>query len=346
MNEIQFIRQNKDVWDNVERLCLEPGVYEPDELATAYQQLTTDLAFAQTHFPDAPVAAYLNDLAMALHAQVYRRHPARWQQVLHFLAYDVPQEFYDHRLALLASLIVFLVGTTLGIVSQITDAEYAREVLGDYYVNMTLENIDNGTPVAVYGTGSRLDSFFEITLNNVGVAFRCYVGGLLTIFGAGLMLIYNGLMLGSFQTFFFQHGVGPESMLAIWLHGTIEISSIIVAGGAGIVLGTGWLYPGTYKRSEAFMRSARQSLRIVTGTVPLFVVAGFIEGFFTRHTEWPDGLRLAIILASFVFMVWYVIIWPRRLQQPGEHYGWWKRQYLKWRAKRMRRHAAAVKSNA
>ena len=119
-------------------------------------------------------------------------------------------------------------------------------------------------------------------------------------------------MLGSFQTFFLQQGVLGESMLAVWLHGTLEISAIIVAGAAGLSMGNGWLFPGTYSRMQSFRLGARRGLKIVVGTVPIFCVAGFIESFMTRHTEWPDALRLFIIGFSLCFVIYYYVLLPRR----------------------------------
>ena len=101
-------------------------------------------------------------------------------------------------------------------------------------------------------------------------------------------------------------------MLAVWLHGTLEIWAIIVAGAAGLALGNGWLFPGTYSRKESFMRGAKKGLKIIVGTVPVFVMAGFIEGFITRHTELPDFLRLSIILLSLAFIIYYYIYLPNR----------------------------------
>ena len=182
--------------------------------------------------------------------------------------------------------------------------------MGNRYVEMTLNNIENGTPMAVYDGGSEGLMFFMITKNNIGVSFMAFVSGLLTSFGTGLILLQNGVMLGAFQTFFAQHGLLWESALAIWLHGTIEISAIIVAGAAGLAMGNGWLFPGTYSRLYSFRRGAKRGLKIVIGTVPLFCVAGFIEGFLTRHTEWPDMGRLTIILLSAAFIIYYYIVLP------------------------------------
>ena len=96
------------------------------------------------------------------------------------------------------------------------------------------------------------------------------------------------------------------------MHGTLEIWSIIVAGAAGLALGNGWLFPGTYSRLESFRRGAKRGLKIVIGTVPVFIMAGFIEGFITRHTELPDMLRLGIILTSLAFIIFYYIYLPNR----------------------------------
>ena len=102
---------------------------------------------------------------------------------------------------------------------------------------------------------------------------------ILTSFGTGYMLFSNGVIFRSFPDILFILCLLWDSMLAIWLHGTLEIWAIIVAGAAGLALGNGWLFPGTYSRLESFKRGAKRGLKIVVGTVPVFIMAGFIEGF-------------------------------------------------------------------
>lgn len=166
--------------------------------------------------------------------------------------------------------------------------------------------------MAVYNGSPEAPMFLGITINNIKVSFLCFAAGILTSFGTGLILLQNGIMLGSFQMFFYQHDLLWESALAVWLHGTLEIWAIIVAGAAGLALGNGWLFPGTYSRLESFRRGAKRGLKIVIGTVPVFIMAGFIEGFITRHTELPDMLRLGIILTSLAFIIFYYIYLPNR----------------------------------
>ena len=259
-----------------------------------------------------PRRAYLNNLASALHNKIYRNKREKWTRVITFWTREIPQTMYEARRELRTSFLVFVISVVIGVISTVGDSDFVRLILGDYYVDMTLDNISKGTPMAVYDSSSELPMFLGITLNNVMVSFRCFAMGILTSFGTGYMLFSNGVMLGAFQIFFFQHGLLWESMLAIWLHGTLEIWAIIVAGAAGLALGNGWLFPGTYSRKEAFRRGARRGVKIVAGTVPVFIMAGFIEGFITRHTELPDALRLGVILISLAFILFYYIYLPNK----------------------------------
>ena len=310
MKEVVFIRQNIEKWRATEAIIDDIDNMSPDVLADAYVETTSDLAFAQSHYPQSRITMYLNNLASALHNELYRAKREQWTRLITFWTREVPAAMRRERRALLVSLLIFVVSAFIGVVSQLGDAEFCRLILGNGYVDMTLENIEKGNPMGVYGNNDELPMFLGITLNNIFVSFVVFAMGMLTTFGTGFKLFQNGVMLGSFQTFFFQQGVGYESMLAVWLHGTLEISAIIVAGAAGIVLGNGWLFPGTMTRLESFRQGARRSLKIVVGTVPLFIVAAFIEGFFTRHTEWPDAVRLTIILASLAFVFYYYVYLP------------------------------------
>ncbi|WP_300901677.1 stage II sporulation protein M [uncultured Bacteroides sp.] len=312
MKEVTFIRCNIEKWKETEKMVEQATSLSPDAVADVYTDLTADLAFAQTHFPASRITIYLNNLASALHNKIYRNKREKWTRVITFWTREIPQTMYEARRELRTSFLVFVISVVIGVISTVGDSDFVRLILGDYYVDMTLDNISKGTPMAVYDSSSELPMFLGITLNNVMVSFRCFAMGILTSFGTGYMLFSNGVMLGAFQIFFFQHGLLWESMLAIWLHGTLEIWAIIVAGAAGLALGNGWLFPGTYSRKEAFRRGARRGVKIVAGSVPVFIMAGFIEGFITRHTELPDALRLGVILISLAFILFYYIYLPNK----------------------------------
>ena len=298
MKEVLFIRTHFERWRATETL------------ADAYSELTADLAFAQTHYPHSRITLYLNNLASALHNELYGNRREKWSRLLTFWMREVPDVMWRERRLLLVSLFIFMTSVLVGVVSTLGDADFPRLVLGDAYMDMTLDNIDKGKPMGVYGQGEEGMMFLGITLNNVMVSFGMFASGLLTSFATGFQLFQNGLMAGCFDTFFYRQGLLGESLLATMLHGTLELSAIIVAGAAGLAMGNGWLFPGTYPRLESFRRGARRGMKIVVGTVPLFVVAGFIESFVTRHTELNDLLRLSVIGASLLFVIYYFIVLP------------------------------------
>ena len=313
MKQLLFIRHNFEMWEDMEKAVEDTNSLSPDETANMYIELTSDLAFAQTHYAGSRIELYLNRLAAALHNEIYRNKREKWSRLITFWTHELPLTLYQERRLLLCSLIITLVSTFIGAVSQWADPEFCRVILGDSYVDMTLENIKNGTPMAVYNSDEENEMFLAITLNNIGVSFLAFAAGLLTCLGTGLILLQNGIMLGAFETFFAQHGLFWESVLAVFLHGTLEISAIIVAGAAGIALGNGFVFPGTYPRLTAFRRGAKRGLKIVVGTMPIFILAAFIEGFVTRHTDIADELRAAFILLSLAFVIFYFVVWPQKV---------------------------------
>jgi uncharacterized membrane protein SpoIIM required for sporulation len=203
----------------------------------------------------------------------------------------------------------------IGAISTHYDESFPRAVLGDGYVEMTLENIENGDPMGVYKSMESNSMFLAITFNNLKVASYTFISGILFSLGTLYFLFQNGVMLGSFQYFFAQQGLLLDSFLTIWIHGTIEISSIIIAGTAGVVLGNSFLFPGTFTRKQSLIAGAKDSLKILISIVPLITLAGFLEGFVTRHTDAPNLLRGAIIFLSLIFILWYFVYYPIRLSK-------------------------------
>ena len=310
LKESVFIRKNIAKWERTETVVENAAAETPDRLAEVYVDITSDLSFAQTHYPQSRITTYLNNLASAIHNEIYRNKRERGSRFITFWTHEVPRAMYEARWLLLASLLIFVAGVLIGVLSQHVDTSYCRVIMGDSYMDMTEENIAKGHPLDVYGKMAEVSMFHTITLNNIGVSFRVFVMGLLTSLATAFMLLYNGIMIGVFDTYFAQHSLLAESLLGTMLHGTLELSAIVVAGAAGLAMGNGWLFPGTYSRLQSFRRGALRGLKIVVGTVPMFVVAGFIESFITRHTDMATGAKLAIIGLSAAFVLFYFVLWP------------------------------------
>lgn len=316
MKEVQFINNNSERWKEVEKfLSSKTHFQDPDKLAELFIQLTDDLSYSKTFYPQSKTTDYLNSLTSKLHQSVYKNKKEKRSRFITFWKTELPEVFYKRRKELLVSFIIFIAAIIIGIVSSEGDIGFVRLILGDSYVNMTLENIDQGDPLAVYKKMNGVDMFMGITFNNIRVSFFVFISGLLLSVGTVLLLLYNGIMLGTFHHLFFTHNLLFKSLLVVWIHGTLEISSIIIAGAAGLILGNSIFFPKTYSRRQSFMIAAKDGLKIIIGLIPLFITAGFLESFITRFTEMPVLINILIIGSSLTFIIWYVIIYPNQLNK-------------------------------
>ena len=310
MRESLFVKRNTDKWQAIEQ---NPS-RDPDELTERFVELTDDLSYARTFYPDSNVTRYLNGLAAQMHRGLMQNRRDDRSRFVTFWKYELPMLFWESHKLLAVSAGVFLIACVLGWVSAAHDNTFVRLILGDQYVNMTLENIKKGDPLGVYDSSDQATMFVQITLNNIYVAFRTFIFGLFASFGSIAMLFYNGVMLGSFQYFFYERGLLLDAVLKIWIHGTLEISAIVIAGCAGLTLGNSLLFPGTFSRIDSFKRGIKQGLKIAIGLVPIFIMAGFLESFVTRLTL-PPIVSGSIILISAAFIIWYFVLYPITLNR-------------------------------
>ncbi len=309
MKETKFIEQNQEKWSDIEKMLREDR-RDPDKLNDLFIQITDDLSYAHTFYPNRSVRVFLNVLAQQIFHNIYRgrRFPA--ERLRLFWTDELPRIMWEGRKALFLSFALFIFSFGIGVVSSRINPDFARIVLGDNYVDMTLANIKSGNPMAVYKDSGPLGATAGITANNLFVALRTAIFGVLASIGTVFIMLHNGIMVGAFQYFFIEHGVFWESFLSIWIHGTLEISAIIIAGAAGLVAGSGLLFPGTYRRTQAFQITMRRGLKIFIGIVPIIILAGFFEGFLTRYADTPGFIRAAFIFTSLFFVLWYFVWLP------------------------------------
>lgn len=314
MREAQFLKQNKDRWQQYERV----PTNDPDELADRFVQLTDDLAYARTFYPKSKTVQYLNGLASRSHLAIYKNRKEKKSRFRSFWTTELPLVLARYRKDLLYAFLFFFVFFLVGWLSAAKDDHFIRLILGDGYVNMTNENIEKGDPFGVYKKEDPLSMFLFIASNNIKVSFITYVFGIFACFLTVFLLLRNGIMLGSFMYYFFSKGLGTKAILVIFVHGTIEISSIIIAGACGLIIGKSWMFPGTYTRLEGLIKGAKDSLKIALALVAFFIVAAFFESFVTRHTEMPVWLSASILGGSLLLMVWYFVLYPQKVKRSFE----------------------------
>jgi uncharacterized membrane protein SpoIIM required for sporulation len=311
LREGQFIRKNIEKWKKYQ--------YEkpsnPDEMAEQFTELVNDLGYSKTFFPNSKVTQYLNGLASNIYLGIYQNKKEDGSRIIRFWKTELPLTIRKHHRVLLYAFLLFIGFVSMAIFSTLQDQTFVRGVLGDGYVEMTEENIAKGDPFGVYKDPDRLRMFLSIALNNIKVSFMVFVGGFLVSIGTIWMLFENGMMLGSFQTFFFTKGMGWNSILVVWIHGTLEISAIIIAGGAGMIIGNSILFPKTFSRLDSLKRGTRDGLKLMIGLVPIFIAAAFLEGFITRYSSMPKAISILILSSSLLFMTWYFIFYPIKVEK-------------------------------
>jgi len=323
MREVAFIKQNKEKWLEFEQAIFGKAKKNPDEIASLYIHLVNDLSYAQTYYPKSKTVIYLNHLAALTYQKIYKTKREETNRVAYFFKTEVPLIVYNNRRYVLYAFIMFFIFTAIGVLSASKDENFVRIILGDEYVNMTLKNIDEGNPVAVYKSGGSVGSFVGITLNNLKVGAYMFIfgitGGIMTMY----FLFQNAVMLGSFQYFFYEKGVFWESVRGIWIHGCMEIFGMVMECAAGLIFGAALLFPKTFSRVESLKTGFKSGLKIWVSTLPFTFAAGVLEGFVTRYSpDMPRVLNIAIILITLAAITYYYLIYPykvnKRIAQPAK----------------------------
>lgn len=309
MRETKFIDQKAEKWKRYEE-GLNSGDLGPDELERAFIELNDDLAYARTFYKNRSVRVFLNNLLTPFYDRIYRGRPRSIRRVGVFFTETAPRIHFQARRFMLVSFVAVLLGFLMGYFGTRHDNEFATTVLGNQYVQMTEENIAKGDPMGVYKDAEPGEMFFRITTNNLQVAFYFFIFGALFCIGTLYMLTINGIVLGAFTYMFTSRGLTTEYLLTVYQHGTLEILTMVIEGAAGIMMGAGFLFPGTLSRIQAVQNAARKSITMFLVCVPIIILAAFIESYLTRFTEIAAGLRALIIFLSLLFILYYFIVMP------------------------------------
>lgn len=315
MREVAFIKQNKEKWLRFEQSITGKVIQNnPDELANLYIHLMNDLSYAQTYYPKSKLVTYLNHLASQSYLKIYTTKRTSKNIFVKFFTEDVPLAAYQYRKQLYYALLFFALFAAIGVFSSANNQEFARQILGNHYVDQTLENIKSGDAVAVYKGGSTWGSFIGITFNNLKVGALLFLSGITAGIGTGYIMMENSIMVGVFQYFFHQENAFWESVRGIWIHGSFEIFAMIIECGAGFIIASSMFFPKTLSRKNAFKIGIRDAFKIFLSTIPFTIVAGFLEGYITRLSNvMPHFLSYGIILSSLSFIAYYYLIYPHRV---------------------------------
>jgi uncharacterized membrane protein SpoIIM required for sporulation len=302
MNIKQFVKQHREEWKQLEQLITSlhkkrhsmTGV-EIDQFHRLYQKTAQHLSYSQTYFPSEDVTPYLNGVVAKAHNLLYKDQISSMKQLQHFFSTKFIGLFLEQWKFVVIAMILFTVGAFGSYFAIINDSLHLYSILP--------ADIAQGVnPKQLGASDGAVDSPFmsaTIMTNNIQVAFLAFAGGvtfgLLTVY----ILIYNGIIVGALAALFWQHGMAYDFWAYIVPHGMIELTAIFIAGGAGLLMGYKLFVPGPYSRGFQLKQQAKRSVQLCLGTLPLFVIAGVIEGYIT-----PAAISLeAKYLVAFITVI-------------------------------------------
>lgn len=279
------------------------------ELGLLYRQTASDLAAVREDASNKQLALYLNQLLGRGHNLIYHGHKAKASAFLQFYGETYPRIFRQTLPQTLLAFAVFLVTGVASWIITVHDSGFAHRLLGPEMM-ATIERREMWTHSIV--TIKPLASSGIMT-NNLSVAFSTFALGITAGLGTIWMMIVNGLLIGVIGAATWQAGMALQLWSFVAPHGVLELPAIFIAGGAGLEIARGLLFPGLLPRRRSLAEAGGRGARLLLGTIPMLVIAGIIEGFFSP-SDAPVWAKFTLATALFATLLAYLFLlgWPRQ----------------------------------
>jgi uncharacterized membrane protein SpoIIM required for sporulation len=321
MTPAHFLQTRKPAWDELESLVRRAragglrSLKDNDlhKLTRLYPAVAVDVARARMYKIDSVTQNRINQLAIAAHGLLYRRKSTRYlMPVLAFFTTTYPRLFRRLWRYVALAAAMFFIGAFGAYVST-----RLRPANAYIFVPAGLEMPNDEPGVSSSDISERFRQIARppmaagIMANNISVAFNCFALGISAGVGTCYLLFFNAMVLGSFFAHFDNHGLSYELWAFISPHGILEIFAILVAAAAGLHMGLSIAIPGRLKRSASLRTGAAEAVLLVLGTIPMFIIAGLIEGFITPSYI-PGSVKIGLGLAVWMLVFAYLMLAGRK----------------------------------
>lgn len=317
MNRERFIRDRRSDWRSFESLVSrmknsrqsEWGSRDVATLSRLYRSICYDLSLVQSREWGARLEQYLNDLVAQGHNCLYRTPPKSLAAVFQFFAFGFPQLLRKKSVAFFIALTLFagplLICTWIGH----SRPDVAEFIAGKETIDAALESYGNDLYSDVDERYSRERStmFGFYVNNNTGIALRAFSFGALAGIGTCLVLLSNGISIGLIQGAIMARGgdTADRFFSFVITHGSFELTAIVIAGAAGLVLAQGMLMPGNRTRLDALRFHSMEALQMALGAAAMLGIAAFLEGFFSplpieSYIKYTVGSMFWLLVVSYI----------------------------------------------
>lgn len=309
MISTRWLEKRRAHWARLEQLVANSGgksvsslsPTELQELALLYRQTASDLSTVREDPTSSQLALYLNQLLGRAHNLIYMGRKAKRGSIWRFYKDTYPAIFQETFSDTFTAFVLFLVAGIAGFLMSLADPAFVRHVVGPQMLD-TIENHKMWTD-SIVGVMPQASS--AIMTNNISVSLAAFASGILAGIGTVFMMLYNGLLIGVIGEACWREGMSLPLWSFVAAHGVLELPAIFIAGGAGLGLAKGLLFPGVLARGESLARAGARSVKLVLGILPLLVIAGLIEGFISPSAL-PYQLKFLLAGALFTLLILYL----------------------------------------
>ena len=280
------------------------SAHQIKQLASLYRAISADLARAQTKKLGKTLIGDLQRLTSRGYNQVYQgSRRQEWQAVKEFYLWGFPQVVRDSAVYIAIATGIFFLPAFIAwwyawqdpVFLDLTVPESLIETVRDRG-ELWMGSIIGHEPLASS----------SIMTNNLSVAFKAIAGGATAGLYTMFILAFNGLFLGSIGALVTQNNLGYPFWAFVFPHGALELPAIYLAGGAGLLIGKAMVFPGNYRRIDAVKKNALQAAKLLFGIVPMLIIAGIIEGFFSPNPAIPDAIKYFAGMGIFGLFIAYL----------------------------------------
>jgi len=309
MISVSWLKKRQANWEKLESLLAlakKQGLHaltrsELRELGLLYRQTATDLSAVRGDPKSVQQARYLNQLLGRAHNAIYSGQKKSMGGIWTFFTREYPRVFRRFLPYTAAATFIFFLGSIAGALLSLSDPDYMREFLPPQLVSsierheMWTHSIVSVKPQASSG----------IMTNNMSVSFMTFAAGITAGVGTLYMLFFNGMMLGVIGVACANYQLSMGLWSFVVPHGVLELPAIFIAGGAGLRLAQALMFPGVLSRRDSLASGGADSVRLLVGVIPMLIVAGTIEGFFSPSNV-PVPLKFATGGALFILLIAYL----------------------------------------
>lgn len=325
MKQEQFIRQYQPLWDQLaawldyqqipKQQRKREGLQEPPlDFPRTYRQLCHHLALAQSRMYSPLLIGQLNELVMRGHNRLYTSRLHFAHRFVTFYLRDLPRLVRREWVAMLLAGALFFGSFFAILVAIQIEPELVYSVISGEQV-AGMEDMYDPERTSRFGREREADSdvmmFGYYIKNNTGIGFQVFAGGLLYGLGSLFFLLYNGLAIGAVAGHLTQIGYIETFWGFVAGHSAFELTAIMLSGAAGFKLAQALIMPGRKSRLLALRDNAQQAIGIVYGSATLFIMAAFVEAFWSSQAWIPVTVKYVVGIGLWVLVIGYFTLLGR-----------------------------------